>query len=80
MSFIPKKVKPFRVRVTSGRFLGASGMAVDRYDDGVFGIDTDDGRRAFATEEQFDSSSIPAAARQHPLGNEAGINTNKGEE
>jgi len=54
MSFIPKKITPFRVRVTGGRFEGATGKAVDQYDDGVFGIDTDDGKRAFASKEQIE--------------------------
>jgi hypothetical protein len=53
MSFIPKKITPFRVKVTGGRFEGAVGSAVDQYDDGVFGIDTDEGTRAFANKEQI---------------------------
>jgi hypothetical protein len=53
MSFRPKKVEaPYRVRVTGGAYEGATGTVVDVYSDGVLGIDTDDGERAFASEEQ----------------------------
>jgi len=53
MSFRPKKVEaPYRVRVIGGRFKGTTGTVVDVYGDGVLGIDTDDGGRAFASEEQ----------------------------
>lgn len=61
-SFIPKKIEPFRVKIMEGRFKGGQGMAVDRYDDGVFGIDLDeplivDERetdRGFAMEDQIE--------------------------
>jgi hypothetical protein len=57
-SFIPKKIEPFRVTITGGRFEGGLGMAVDRYDDGVFGIDLDepmyDSARGFAMEDQIE--------------------------
>ena len=61
-SFIPKDIEPFRVKITGGRFEGGQGMAVDRYDDGVFGIDLDeplivDERetdRGFAMEDQIE--------------------------
>ena len=53
MSFRPKKIDaPYRVRVTGGPFEGATGTAVEVYDDGVLGIDTDEGGRAFAGEGQ----------------------------
>jgi hypothetical protein len=59
-SFIPKKIEPFRVKITGGRFEGGQGMASDRYDDGVFGIDLDepmyDSGRGFATEDQIERS------------------------
>jgi len=55
MSFKPKKIEtPYRVRVTGGRFKGAIGTVVDVHDDGVFGIATDEGGRAFASEEQIE--------------------------
>ena len=55
MSFKPKKIEtPYRVRVTGGRFAGAIGTVVNVYDDGVLGIDTDEGERAFASEEQIE--------------------------
>ena len=57
-SFIPKKIKPFRAKITGGRFEGGQGMAVDEYDDGVFGIDLDepmhDSARGFAMEDQIE--------------------------
>jgi hypothetical protein len=57
-SFIPEDIKPFRVKITGGRFEGGQGMASDRYDDGVFGIDLDepmyDSTRGFATEDQIE--------------------------
>ena len=53
MSHCPKKIEtPYRVRVIGGRFKGAVGTVVNVYDDGVLGIDTDEGGRAFALEEQ----------------------------
>jgi hypothetical protein len=53
MSLRPKKIEtPYRVRVIGGRFKGAVGTVVDIYDDGLLGIDTDEGGRAFALEEQ----------------------------
>ena len=51
---IPKKITPFCVRVKSGRFEGVTGNAVHLYNDGVYGIDTDKGERAFAKEEQIE--------------------------
>ncbi len=60
VSFIPKKIDPFRVKITGGRFEGGQGTASDRYDDGVFGIDLDepmhDSARGFATEDEIERS------------------------
>ena len=61
-SFIPEKIEPFRVKITGGRFEGGQGMASDRYDDGVFGIDLDEPlivdeqamQRGFAMEDQIE--------------------------
>ena len=50
---VPKKISPFRVRVTGGPFEGVTGTAVRRCGDDVFVIDTDDGSQAFASAEQM---------------------------
>ena len=53
MSYIPKKIEPFPVYITAGPFEGEAGEAVDQYPDGVFGIDTLNGDRAFARDMQI---------------------------
>ena len=77
-SFIPKKIEPFRVKITGGRFEGGQGMASDRYDDGVFGIDLDepmyDSERGFATEDQIERGDSSGTEEQglHEFGAESG--------
>ena len=53
MSFIPKDIEPFPVNIIDGPYKGKAGTAVNQYSDGVFGIDAQDGTRAFAKEEQL---------------------------
>jgi hypothetical protein len=66
-SFMPKKIEPFRVKITGGRFEGGQGLVTDRYDDGVLGIDLDQAMegmpaisadsstpRGFAAEDQIE--------------------------
>ncbi len=58
MSFTAKKIPPFRVQITGGRFEGATGTAVILYDDGIYGIDLDtpmhESHRGFAAESELE--------------------------
>lgn len=52
MSFIPKEIKPYEVKIIKGPFKGEKGTATCKYDDGVLGILCPGKKRAFAKEDE----------------------------